>query len=511
MSWFPNNDRRLAELLVNIIFANPFLPERQELNRAILGKAFVRGRKIRISFQHGLEHSENLHHLVALCRKLTDKYRKKLSSGNHPQSPEEKYLYEHLVYFLIYHELAPLMDRYIVQSSQHPQKQLPWKEFKEVQAYCRHYLGPLGTPFKPTYSEAQLTAFLFQIRRAFYNTFTKLIGNTPALNRLRGRVWESIFTHDMRRYLRSLYRRMHEVHTLITGPSGSGKEAVAGSIGLSRYIPFDPGSQCFESHFLESYHPINLSALNSTLIESELFGHRRGAFTGALEDKAGYFESCGPYGTVLLDEIGDTDKTIQIKLLRVLQTRGFQRLGDTRPRQFAGKIMAATNVDLPKAIAEGQFREDFYYRLCSDRINTPALKEILHGQDHEIENMVRYIAEKFSDSHEADSLTNESMEWISKQMPPNYDWPGNFRELEQCVRNVMVHGEYYPHQQNTAPSENLPNWLHNSLNGRLSLNELCAAYIHQEYQRSPQLAEVGLRLKIDPRTVRKYLNHPTPS
>ena len=170
---------------------------------------------------------------------------------------------------------------------------------------------------------------------------------------------------------------MGDVTTLVIGPSGTGKELVARSIGLARYIPFDPAGGCFAESFAESFHAVNLSALSPTLIESELFGHRKGSFTGAVVDRQGWFEVCPPLGTVFLDEIGELDPTIQVKLLRVLQSRGFQRMGETSDREFHGKIIAATNRDLAAAMRGGQFREDFYYRLCADVIHTPSLREQL--------------------------------------------------------------------------------------------------------------------------------------
>ncbi len=154
--------------------------------------------------------------------------------------------------------------------------------------------------------------------------------------RLRAAVWQSIFTHDMRRYRRTLYEQIGDFTTLITGPSGTGKELVARAIGLSRYTPFDPKTLTFTEDFTGSFHALNLSALPPTLIESELFGHRRGAFTGALQDRRGWLEVCRPLGTVFLDEVGELDASIQVKLLRVIQTRMFQPLGDTTDRHFHG-------------------------------------------------------------------------------------------------------------------------------------------------------------------------------
>src|SRR5690606_21990384 len=155
--------------------------------------------------------------------------------------------------------------------------------------------------------------------------------NLPAA-RLRASIWQSVFTHDVRRYIRLMYQRMGDFTTLICGTSGTGKEIIASAIGLSRYIPFYPKARRFDDRLTESFHPLNLSALSPTLIESELFGHRKGSFTGAVEDRAGWMETCPRLGTIYLDEIGEVDASIQVKLLRVIQTRVFNRIGETRER-----------------------------------------------------------------------------------------------------------------------------------------------------------------------------------
>lgn len=151
------------------------------------------------------------------------------------------------------------------------------------------------------------------------------------------------------------------------------------ALGLSRYIPLDPDPGTFVANVDGAFHALNLSALSPTLIESELFGHRKGAFTGALENRAGWLESCPPLGAVLLDEIGEVDASIQVKLLRVLQTREFQRIEESEPRQFRGKLIASTNRDLGADMLGGRFREDLYYRLCSDLIVTPSLRDPASG------------------------------------------------------------------------------------------------------------------------------------
>src|SRR5260370_14529610 len=196
--------------------------------------------------------------------------------------------------------------------------------------------------------------------------------------RLRAAVWQSIFTHDMRRYRRTLYARMRDFAEVGTGASGTGKELVAGAIAQSRYLPFDDKKLLFADD-AASFFPINLSALSPTLVESELFGHRRGAFTGAVGDRKGWLETCTQFGSVFLDELGDLDPTIQVKLLRVIETRTFHAVGDTATRQFQGKLIAATNRDLAAGIRDARVREDLYYPLCSDHIATPSIAEHTAG------------------------------------------------------------------------------------------------------------------------------------
>src|SRR6185369_1282817 len=142
----------------------------------------------------------------------------------------------------------------------------------------------------------------------------------------------------------------------------------------------------------QTFFPINISALSPTLVESELFGHRRGAFTGAVADRRGWLETCPDLGSVFLDELGDMDPAIQVKLLRVIETRTFHPVGDTAARQFRGKLIAATNRDLSAAMAKGQFREDLYYRLCSDQISTPSLAEQLAASPGVLRELVFYMA-----------------------------------------------------------------------------------------------------------------------
>src|SRR5262249_18680937 len=188
---------------------------------------------------------------------------------------------------------------------------------------------------------AHVLSLFFQVRRAFHYIFRAIFGASPAAARLRASVWESVFTRNLRRYRSHLYDRMNDIPALVTGESGAGKDLVARAIGLSGYIPFDTGRKRFAVAFRPSYVALSVSSLSPTLLESELFGHRRGAFTGASEDRAGWLEQCGAYGTVFLDEIGELVGDVQVKLLRVLQNREIVRIGETTPRRFEGRLVAA--------------------------------------------------------------------------------------------------------------------------------------------------------------------------
>ncbi len=261
---------------------------------------------------------------------------------------------------------------------------------------------------------------------------------------------------------------------------------MARAIGHARYIPFDPESRSFQEDFARSFQAVNLSALSPTLIESELFGHRRGAFTGALHDRVGWLESCPALGSVFLDEIGELDPLIQVKLLRVLQARTFQRVGDLDERRFQGKLIAATNRDLATEIQDGRFRQDLYYRLCADVIRTPTLREQIADSPDELPGLVSILTRRIVGEEEAPALTREVESVVVSQLGLDYPWPGNVRELEQCVRNVLVRGSYDPTDTRVASAsagdgEELQRTFDEGL---LSADDLFRRYCTQVYART---------------------------
>ena len=190
--------------------------------------------------------------------------------------------------------------------------------WKDLQKDFASYLQLSGLPLPEHFEAGHSFAVFYQIQRAFNQIFACIVGRSMPIARLRATVWESIFTHDMNRYARAIYNKIGSIPTLITASSGAGKELVAKAIGTSRYIQFDENTARFKDDANSSLHSVNLSALSPTLIESELFGHIKGAFTGAVADRKSWLEVAGEQGTVFLDEIGKLDLSIHVELLRVL-------------------------------------------------------------------------------------------------------------------------------------------------------------------------------------------------
>ncbi|HKR62123.1 MAG TPA: sigma 54-interacting transcriptional regulator [Thermoanaerobaculia bacterium] len=461
----------LAEHIGALVYVNPFLEDRIDHERHILGDSYVTSQPY-WSLLPDLQRKANLDAIAEKCAQL-------IARGNAPDDVAIYHLYErYREAFFDFIERGEATERVAF--------------YARFRAECVELLRDAIAP-------AHLFACFYQVRRAFHHIFRNIVGRSHSAARLRAAVWESIFTHDVRRYRRSLYARMGDVATLITGPTGTGKELVARAIALSRYIPFDERRERFTADPESSFVALNLSALSPTLIESELFGHRKGSFTGALADREGFLESCGASGTVFLDEIGDVDAAVQVKLLRVIQTRTFQRLGETAPRRFEGKLIAATNRDLPEEIRAGRFRQDFFYRLCADTIVTPSLHEQL-AEAGELQHLVRFISERVAGEEEAATLAAEVESAIERSPGRHYAWPGNFRELEQCVRSVMLRGEY---RATSAPTSDARNAIASSvLSGTFTADDLLRNYTTLLYAKTRNYSQVAERLGVDRRTVR---------
>lgn len=242
--------------------------------------------------------------------------------------------------------------------------------------------------------------------------------------------------------MRQVYEQMAQVArtnttVLIRGESGTGKELIAHAIHYNSLRAGKP------------FIKVSCAALPDTLIESELFGYEKGAFTGALTRKKGRFEIADG-GTLFLDEIGDLNLSTQVKLLRVLQEREFERLGGTETIRVNVRLIAATNKDLERAIAEGTFREDLYYRLNVFAIFVPPLRE----RKPDVLLLADYFLEKYSREH-GKNIKRISTPAIDMLM--SYHWPGNVRELENCIERAVllcdgsvIHAHHLPPTLQTA-------------------------------------------------------------
>jgi len=501
-------ERHFLSTLACLTYCNPFQPERLELERLALGDQYQAEEQMAWSKDIRFEDSErpNVVLLTARAEELLEKLHKKLQRGEAADESALTLYHDLVAYVLYYRHTAKLQVDPLLLGDRKSQRQMAkiWQDF--LREY-NHYLQLPDRQLLLGEEPAHLFACFFQVRRAFRVIFDNILGDSRPAVELRGKVWQSVFTHDMRRYRRLLYDRMRMMTTLITGPSGTGKELVARAISLSQYIPFDAEREQFAGPLTKAFVPVNLSALSPTLVESELFGHCRGAFTGALADRQGWLEICPDYGAVFLDEIGELDATIQVKLLRLAQNGAYSRVGESDERIFTGKLLAATNRDLDEEIRAGRFREDLYYRLCSDRIETPALFDHLQDTPESLRGLIAFIARRLIGDDSAE-LTTEVEAWIREHMPHDYPWPGNIRELEQCVRNVLIRQQYQPRSiaSSVATEDRSKQWLNDAERGTLSFADLLSRYCTWVYARLGSYQQTAEALGIDRRTVRSKID-----
>ncbi|MBR0459352.1 MAG: sigma-54-dependent Fis family transcriptional regulator [Victivallales bacterium] len=494
---FRPEELRLARAIGRLTYLNPFTPERLEQERQILGKRAKRSTTVWHKIANNGSVTPNVEMIFALCKEFVGNLQSRFSAPDFQKaSDEEMKVYDELVIYWLFEKYRLTMGEMMVE---HPNETyFPcYKAFAEDFSTCVEKV-PRRIPSQ--FSPEKTFAVYFQIHRAFHFIFNTIAGSSLAAAQFRANIWESIFTYDIYRYLRLLYNKMSNVTTLVTGESGTGKELVARAIALSQYIPIDGRNGSFACAYPQCFHALQLSAMPQSMLESELFGHVKGAYTGAIADHKGYLQTCVPWGTIFLDEIGDVNSEVQIKLLRVLQTRSFQRIGAVESLTFQGKIIAATNRNLHQACQQGLFRQDLYYRFCSDTISTVPLRKLVNGSPEELMLFILILANRIlGDETEAKTFAEESHDWIVKHLGLEYPWPGNVRELEQCLRNLLVRNTYIPPQPEPTHPTPPPDT-------SLTAEQVMRNYMQALFlQHKRNLAQTARAAGVDRRTVRKYL------
>lgn len=314
------------------------------------------------------------------------------------------------------------------------------------------------------------------------NAETHIIGESTAITELRNLAWEVART---------------EVTVLITGETGSGKEV------LARYLH----EHSKRAH--RKFIPVNCGAIPSGILESELFGHEKGAFTGALQARKGYFESADQ-GTIFLDEIGEMPLETQVKLLRVIETGEFQRVGASETISTDTRIIAATNRSLQHEVAEKNFREDLFYRLQSVELRIPPLRE----RGHDILLLLEYFIHKAEKKHGIgfNGFTREA-----SSMLLDYGWPGNVRELKNLVESLLIlekGHEITPNilQKHLVQRSRYKSLVHDpaqSEKNQLNLIYSSLIQLHQEIFEIKQLLQRPDQRPAPPRTAPLLLPPPT--
>ena len=497
---FNDNDIEKIKLFGKLIFTNPFSAERTEIEKRLLGRRHIHLYQVWHSVNGELSVNKNLATINALCNTLVEKG---LAAWNGFDGKMDALLLDDwdllAIYWLFAKYSGPMCRNIYLGTDAEKENAQLYESFADD---FHKTINMAGRQQPSSYSPEIIFALFHQIHRAFNYIFDFIAGGTLAAANLRASIWQSIFTCDLRRYYRQLYSRMNMITTLITGESGTGKELAARAIAFSQFIPFDPKTRRFEQFYRNCFHPVQLSAMPQTLIESELFGHAKGAFTGAIEEHHGHFETCQPCGCILLDEIGEIPPETQVKLLRLLQTRQFQRIGGNDTIAFRGKIIAATNTNLQKACTEGRFRKDLLFRLCADTITTAPLRTLLDGREEELRQFVIILAKRLLDGEDAESFAAQCCDWIVKNLGLEYPWPGNVRELEQCLRNLLIRGEYTPMAKSPSPPADLESLF---LSSGMDAESLMKAYVAALYKREKSMLGVAKVSGLDRRTVKKYL------
>ena len=480
-------EREFFKLVKDAVSANPFSEERQKLNQQIAG-----------FFNSEPASDPLLQTIIEVKKRLAALSEKKTVDINSLAKNDREYMFNAIL-FDFFHTYLEDFDQLIV-------KQIA-SEGKNVSVpFAGKAIGELLNYGFSKEDSIRYFSLSYQIRRAFYFIDRSLIGQSLSMRKLKESLWNNVFTSDINLYEAYLWNRMEDFSTMILGETGTGKGQAALAIGRSGYIPFNVDKNCFEETFTTTFTSINLSQFSETLIESELFGHRKGSFTGAVDNYDGVFSKCSPHGAIFLDEIGDVSHALQIKLLKVLEERSFTPVGSREPHRFEGRVIAATNKPVDRLMKSNIMREDFFYRLCSDLIYMPPLRDRVREDPGELDDLIRFTINKIV-GKSSPELISMVASGIRKFPGKNYEWPGNVRELGQCIRRILLNREYKQYNSMNATSGGLSDdFLNEIASGTMTAQQLITGYCYHLYEQSGTFGEVARKTGLDRRTVKKYID-----
>ena len=476
-------ERDFFRLVERAALANPFTEERLQINMQLSG--------LSDEFSELEQNEKGVKTVRERFKRLEETRRDNFNQ----YVAKDQRLLKNATMFDFFHCFIHQFDRHILQQLEAGAKPIKVTFVDEAFAYL-HQKGYTDEEKRRAF------ALTFQIWRAYYFIVRNLVGRSAVMKKLRQSLWNNVFTHSIDFYIQYLWNRMEDFSTIIIGETGTGKGTAAMAIGRSGYIPFDEKNGRFDESFAQSFVTLNLSQFSEALIESELFGHKKGAFTGAAEDHQGIFQRCSRYGAIFLDEIGEVSYPIQIKLLKVLEERLYSPVGSHEIHRFDGRIIAATNRPIDELVMKGLMRSDFYYRLCSDIITVAPLRDRIKDDPHELDDLLNVIVTKIL-GVESPEAVDHLLGLMMEQLGLDYDWPGNVRELAQCVRRLILNQNY-----KGLPAEGAgrsSRFVMDLDKGNIDAQTLLKRYCNSLYRRYGTYGEVARRTELDRRTVKKYI------
>lgn len=478
-------DRDFLTRIAEALSANPFGDERAEIDRAIIGASA------------DLPRAEMINRLLAKLNARLESMGRGRSLDVKRFHEEDEELVTGGLLFAAFHRFAGVLDSHIERELKGERGSL---------GFARDALAELASRGISDSQAEHYLALFWQIRRALFFVETSLPGTSVSMKRLRQSLWNNLFTADLRLYARVLWSKMEDFSTFLIGETGTGKGTAAAAIGRSGFIPYDSKRDRFVSSFADAFLAINFAEFPETLLESELFGHERGAFTGAVNEHAGLFSRTKTHGAIFLDEIGEVSPTVQVKLLHVLQERSFRPVGSQAVRRFEGRVIAATNRSVHTLRQEGSFRDDLWYRLSADVIEMPTLRRRLEEDPAELDVLLDAILRQMFGEPRPE-LVSMVREAIARDVGESYRWPGNVRELSQCVRRVLLTRRYIPEPLAGASSEgDIDDALFRATgDGTSRAEDLVSRYCALLYSRLGTYEAVAERVGLDRRTVKRYV------